>query len=424
MLARINRLLDNIVMVLLLLTLLTGSVLIVDDPTEQVRRYTRQVEFDYFDWIVEAIGVNLAQGALGNPDYFEKDNRHQIVVDYLHLLDQILQAEYQMNLMYADPNILDPETASAELQDELTNLYERQRQLMPTAEAILEAQVSTVLADLNLTTGGQPIPPVLFHFTGEKYNLVVSPRDEIRQEESISIMPELNVDQHAALEAEVDTALNVSSLVVPVGGIGSYPTMIIRSTSLSWLADTIAHEWMHNYLSLRPLGFNYSASPELRTMNETTTSIAGAEIGAAVIRRYYPELVTEYGLGALESIDLPVDHADPEELLRPFDYRTEMHTTRVTVDALLAEGKIEEAEAYMESRRLIFWEHGYAIRKLNQAFFSFYGAYADIPGGPAGEDPVGPAVRALRAQSTSLTAFIRQISRMSSFEDLIAAVSP
>lgn len=424
MLARVGRLLDNILMIFLLLTLLTGSVLILDDPTEQVRRYTRQVEFDYFDWTMEAIGVNLAQSALGNPYYFEKVDRHQIVVDYMHLLDRILQDEYQLNLIYSDPNIPDPETTSKEQRDELNSLYERQRQLMPIAEAILEAQVSTVLANLDLTTGGQPIPPVLFHFTGDQYNLVVSPRNVIRQDESISILPSLSVDQQAALEDEVDSALDVSSLVVSVGGIGSYPTMVIRSTALTWLTDTIAHEWIHNYLTFRPLGFNYSASPELRTMNETVASIAGTEIGANVIRRYYPELAAEYGPEKLEPIELPTDHADPEDILRPFDFRAEMHTTRVTVDDLLAEGKIAEAEAYMESRRQMFWEHGYAIRKLNQAYFAFYGAYADIPGGAAGEDPVGPAVRTLRTQSASLTAFLKRISRMSTFEELLEAVSP
>jgi hypothetical protein len=41
-----------------------------------------------------------------------------------------------------------------------------------------------------------------------------------------------------------------------------------------------------------------------------------------------------------------------------------------------------------------------------------------VPGGAAGEDPVGPAVRALRAQSESLADFINTISWMSSFEDL------
>jgi hypothetical protein len=113
---------------------------------------------------------------------------------------------------------------------------------------------------------------------------------------------------------------------------------------------------------------------------------------------------------------------NPEGDTPPFDYRAEMHTTRVTADELLAAGKIEEAEAYMESRREIFWENGYAIRKLNQAYFSFYGAYADVPGGAAGEDPVGPAVRALRAQSDSLADFLNRISWMTSFEQLQAAI--
>jgi hypothetical protein len=99
-----------------------------------------------------------------------------------------------------------------------------------------------------------------------------------------------------------------------------------------------------------------------------------------------------------------------------------MHTTRITVDAMLAAGKIEEAETYMETRRQIFWKNGYTIRKLNQAYFAFYGAYADVPGGAAGGDPVGPAVRALRAQSASLADFINRISWMTSFGELQSAI--
>ena len=53
----------------------------------------------------------------------------------------------------------------------------------------------------------------------------------------------------------------------------------------------------------------------------------------------------------------------------------------------------------MEARRRIFWENGYKIRKLNQAYFAFYGAYADKPFSAAGADPVGNDVRLLRARS-------------------------
>jgi len=166
----------------------------------------------------------------------------------------------------------------------------------------------------------------------------------------------------------------------------------------------------------------YGETPELRTMNETTASITGNEIGELVIERFYPELI-HASLPRLSLISAPFDHPQPGDFLRPpFDYRAEMHTTRVIADALLAAGKIEDAEAYMESRRAIFLKNGYLIRKLNQAYFSFYGAYADVPGGAAGEDPVGPAVRALRAQSKSLADFVNTISWMTDFEQLKEAV--
>jgi hypothetical protein len=62
------------------------------------------------------------------------------------------------------------------------------------------------------------------------------------------------------------------------------------------------------------------------------------------------------------------------------------------------------------------------LRKINQAYFAFFGAYADSPGGAAGEDPVGPAVRILREQSDSLADFVNTISWMTSFEQLQKAI--
>jgi hypothetical protein len=59
---------------------------------------------------------------------------------------------------------------------------------------------------------------------------------------------------------------------------------------------------------------------------------------------------------------------------------------------------------------------------LNQAYFAFYGAYADQPGGAAGADPVGEAVRLLRAMSPSLEEFINRIAWMWNFNQLKGAV--
>jgi hypothetical protein len=175
---------------------------------------------------------------------------------------------------------------------------------------------------------------------------------------------------------------------------------------------------------MRPLGMLYNNTPELRTMNETTASIAGDEIGALVIEKFYPELMPSASNPTLDLVSLPSDRPNPGDLPRPpFDFRAQMHETRIHVDVLLAEGKIEEAEAYMEERRQIFLRNGYLLRKINQAYFAFYGAYADTPGGAAGEDPVGPAVRALREQSASLADFVNRISWMSNFEQLQEAVN-
>jgi hypothetical protein len=94
-----------------------------------------------------------------------------------------------------------------------------------------------------------------------------------------------------------------------------------------------------------------------------------------------------------------------------------MRETRIRVDELLAEGKIEEAEAYMEERRQEFVANGYGIRKLNQAYFAFHGAYADEPGA-AGADPIGPAVRELRARSPDLHTFVGRIAPVTTLAEL------
>lgn len=382
---------------------------------------TRDREFDFVSWTINALGVKLTQSALGAGNYMAEEVRHALVVEYLELVSEINQAEYDLRLIYSDPNIQDPGAASTGLRADLAQLYEHRTELAPFAETVLQDQLGVVASDLGLTVGGQPIPPVFYHTTSMPWALIVSPRDEIRQELSVNLLPELTIDEHSRLEDQVDQALDMSSLVVGIGGVGTYPTMVSHTTSLNWLTEVIAHEWTHNYLTLRPLGINYMTGPELRTMNETAASIAGKEMGLALLERFYPEFVPtppppEQSLD--ESTELPSQPQAPV-----FDFRNEMRITRENVDAMLEGGKIEEAEAYMESRREFFWENGYQIRKLNQAYFAFYGAYADVPGGAAGEDPVGEAVRTLRDQSPSLAAFLNRISWMSSFDQLQEAIS-
>lgn len=424
---------------------LGGSVPFSASPVDRVHDFTRPVEFNYLAWTGEAWLVKASQFSLSMPAPLSRTSRYELIAEYFHLVARLERNEIALLQIYANPEITDKENASEGLRAERERLQQRYALILPFVESILEEQVSDVLRREGLSTLGQALPPVLYHTANVPLALVVSPRDRIVQIANISLIPDLSLEQQITLEDSVAQRLNVSTLVVPIGGVGVYPTMIMRTTNLLWLLSTIAHEWTHNYLQFRPLGMLYDKSLELRTMNETVASIVGNEIGEKVLAEYYPQLSSTSPSRAFPSAFSPADsptgppldpvpgafafpigfpRAFPQQggESQPFDFRAEMHLTRVTVDKLLAKGKIEEAEAYMEARRHFFWEHGYPIRKLNQAYFAFYGAYADVPGGPAGEDPVGPAVRALRQQSASLAEFLNRIAWMTSFDELRQAV--
>jgi hypothetical protein len=388
----------------------------LDGIQDRVQILAANHAFDFFTWTANAAWVKITQSSIDSPHYLSSAEQHHLVIETMQIIRNIEITNDSIDLIFSDPNINNPEIASENLRKDLEKQKERLDALSPFAEATLEIQVSSILSDLGLTLGGQPVPWVLYHTTPLPQNLVISLREKISTASNYILNP-LTTPDAANLENSVDERLNVSSLVVEIGGLAAYPTMIMRTNALGWLSETIAHEWTHLYLGTRPLGLNYN-TPELRTMNETTASIAGKEIGQILIQRYYPELLSNY-LGSAELASLSLEIPSPPS----FNFRTEMHTTRVNADELLAQGKINEAEAYMEKRRQLFWDHGYTIRKLNQAYFAFYGSYADTPGGAAGEDPVGPAVRALRSQSSSLKEFLERISAMTSFAELQKAVN-
>jgi hypothetical protein len=407
------------IIIIISTVMLGASVVSPSDPLERIREFTRGIEFDYVSWTLNSLGIKMGEIALGTANYLPLEEQSSVVITTLDLIREINQVEAQLNDIYADPNIGDADTASLELRNKLDDLKKRREQLEPLAEAILQDQVNEIAAQAGLDIGGQALPPVLYHTTPPPDALITSPRDVIRQDQNISISPDISVDEMEALENKVDKALNVSSLVVGIGGIGLYPTMVMETTDINLLANVVAHEWIHNYLTIHPLGLSYLNSPQLRTMNETVASIAGNELGKALIAKYYPEYLppeppaTEPTIGS----EQPSPPSPPL-----FNFNKEMNLTRVTTDRLLAEGKIDQAESYMEMRRRFLWDHGYHIRKLNQAYFAFYGAYADQPGGAAGEDPVGAAVRSLRDKSPTLKDFVNRIAWMWDYDQLVKAI--
>ncbi|HEX7555284.1 MAG TPA: hypothetical protein VF338_01575 [Leptolinea sp.] len=394
---------------------ISGSILLSADYPEKVRQYTHTIEFDYVEWTLQAMWMKIEQASLRVEEYLPASRPPEIVREYLKADSQISQLKSQIAIIYADPQVTDKASAVLPLHSQLDKYEAYKSRLAPYAESTLQQQISEVLAADQLTILGQPIPPVLYHSTPLPMALIVSPRERIQQDANISLLTEMTAGDMTTLEDQVMTNLDVSALVVPVGGVGIYPTMVMATSDLPYLAETIAHEWTHNFLTLRPLGLNYETNSSLRTINETVASIAGNEIGEQVLRKYYPELIPPDVEPARESSSTTAPALIVPD---PFNYRQEMHTTRVQVDELLAKGKISDAENYMEQRRNLFWQNGYPIRRLNQAYFAFYGAYADTPGGASGKDPVGPVVRAFRQQSPSLVEFLEKISMVTSFDQL------
>lgn len=366
-------------------------------------------QFDFLTWEVSAIATK-ASGVLSNSDAFlDEASRKQAVLDYMTLVHQVQQLESQINQIYTDPTEMDAEAATAVLQTELTQKREDLAARQPVAEAIVQDQVSEILVEEGFGMLGQAWPPVMMEMTPLPSLLIVSPRDHIERIYGMSLIPGLSTAEKDALETAIFDQLNLSALVVPLGGLGTYPAMIMETGSINWLAEVTAHEWSHHWMTFFPVGWNYS-DPQVRIINETIASLFDQEIGSRMIERYYPEFVPPL---ALPETTPPAQPAPPPA----FDYGAELAATRVRAEELLAQGDIEGAEAYMEERRLVFLQNGYGIRKLNQAYFAFYGAYGAVPGA-IGNDPTGPMLRDILANTGSPRAFMETVAPIATYADL------
>ncbi len=385
----------------------------------QINRQLAHDRFDFVTWEMEALWQKLTHGLVAPQRFMTEADRSDFVLDYLALLAETHRVEGEIHRVYVDPSVHDPTAATVELRDKQQEMRRELNVRQPIAEAILEEQVATALHEEGFGVMGQEFPPVAIHFTPLPQLLVISSRHYIDTVYQLSLTHGLGVADAEAIEGLIDETYDVSSLITGIGGLASYPAMLLETSSINWITEVTAHEWTHHYLLPRPLGREYFASAETRAINETVATIVGQHVGRKVVARYYPDHLPP------EPEPLPEPEIPPEEEpveeppLEPpaFDFRMEMRETRIRVDDLLAQGKVEEAEDYMESRRKTFVEQGYSIRKLNQAYFAFHGAYAAQPGA-AGDDPIGPAVRELFTLSPDLRTFVNQIARVTTLAEL------
>lgn len=268
------------------------------------------------------------------------------------------------------------------------------------AGIIIAKQFEEVLAD----EGFVLFPMVSFSIRPLPGFLVVSPKDAIKREKEIHVIPGLSDTKKEEIEAKVD-ALGVSSFITDLSGTSTFPIVVSNNISLRESIETVVHEWVHQYLFFRPLGFIYAfhflglKNDEIAIINETAADIAEEEIGGIIYNRYY----------------LSFENQNEETVsVSTFDFRSEMRKIRQNVDGLLILGKIEEAERYMEEQRVYINSHGFNIRKLNQAYFAFNGTYPSIS-----VNPLTERVKDLREKSDSLKDFLDEIGKIRKAEELL-----
>ena len=392
---------------LVLVCFLGGGCAHIQDFDNRLSSIVKPYSFSIMKWASRAIPEEANRGILGQDGKIEDEIR--IVTEYFSSVERIKALRSELEAINAGNGQGDATSLEAEL-----NIWQLRRTVLEdTAERIIEKQIKQTLVQegifhpldeyLRLKVS---FPPINFKLEKPPQLLVISPRDRIEIMRQITLQPNINLEETEAIEAKVDK-LGVSSLVVKLGGLGAtYPSLVSNDASLRFTIDTATEEWVHQYLIFKPLGFLYlldltgvSRNYEIATMNETLASMVSKEIGSMIYQEYY----SWYEEGAYQE-------PDPES-----EFNREMREIRRAVDQYLAQGDMEQAEAFMEQKRQYLASMGYYIRKLNQAYFAFHGTYADSP---TSISPIGLELKELRGRSVSLKDFLNTVAGMTNHQSL------
>jgi len=368
-----------------------------DDALDQV---TRGFRFNLIGWEAREAG-RWALDALATPSGVPAAADLAAVNRFFELGAALQRAEFRLTAA-------DSDAARAQATAGIQTLHRERDAIETTVRRAVTRLVTVQMQQSGLgyrapgNTG--VLPPVAFTVVRPPSVLVIAPRDQITLARTTILQPGL--DDAAAQRMEADAeALGWSAIVEPTGGFSTYPTIISDSAPLDYTLQTVGHEWTHTYLFFHPLGFNYFTSSEMRTVNETVANLVGREVARGIRSSTLPPPAPSTPPPAVTP-----PTAEPAEA--PFDFNREMRTTRLEAERLLQEGRVADAESYMEDRRKVFVARGYTIRKLNQAYFAFHGLYADTPGSVS---PIGPALEQLLQKTGSVQAFVQSLQDVASY---------
>ena len=336
----------------------------------------------------------------------DREERLAILDDYLQVTRRASKEEARLERPYLGGATAagGAERGQALSRDYLEELEGEKRRLRPAAEETVEAEMSAVLLDEGFGSRfGIIFPPVDIAFQRPPTLLVVSRRDRIQLVDAVMLHPDIPGFERGEIEQKLLERHNLSALVDNLAGLSTFPLLVSDLGQLRFICRTAAHEWMHAYLFIRPLGQNFRASEEMFTLNETVADIAGRELGDKTFERMGGDLEES----ALRY--MPVAEA------YPFFTQT-LRETRERAGELLDEGKVEAAEEYMKQQWWKLRLHGFGLRKLNQAFFAFRGRYAE---GPASISPIGEQVRQARAKYANVESFLDDVSGVSRYGEFL-----
>jgi hypothetical protein len=397
------RLISILGLLALLVTLITGCGA-SNSFDKQIDDIARPYKFDLTGWEFKNLTGEIGQS-------FKRvniNNATQEVIDYFQRAGEIRNTEATITAIRTGDQSGDLD----QLQQNLDELRRKNDSITTTIEKLLEKQARESLSEqgiyspfyqyVKIKTG---FPPLITYLGKAPNLLIISPRDRIEKIKDVMLLPDMTEAEMEEIEAKV-ADLGYSGLVEGLGGVATYPSYVSDEFGLHFAIETIVHEWMHQYLAFTPLGFRYvldqigiRQNNDIVTLNETLADMIGQEMADIIYKIYVPEA--------------PDENPPPDD--NGFDFTEEMKAIRRAVDDYLAQGQIEQAEQFMEEKRQYLAQNGYYIRKLNQAYFAFHGAYADSPGSI---DPIGEEMSKLRAQSTSLQDFLDKASRITSRDAL------
>ena len=335
-----------------------------------------------------------------------RDERLLLVDEYLQLSRKVQKEEARIEgvlIRRGAPHGSDIAAKEVEPnKDYLEELSAQRRRLRNKAEEAVEAELSSVLAELGFESRiGLIFPPVDLKFEEPPTLLVISPRDELKVVASVLLDSDLNGIERDAIEQQILREQDVSALVDDLAGIATYPTIVSDLYTTRTIMRTVAHEWLHTYFFFRPLGQNLHKNDAMFTLNETAADVAGRVLGDMVFERMGGDLSVSASRYASEEDRFP-------------EFTKVMRETRHQVEELLKEGKVHEAEEYMRKQQWFLRLRGFGLRKLNQAYLAFRGRYAESP---ASVNPIGDQLSELSDLLPSVAEFIREVSQVSSIAE-------